>query len=59
MVDFRTLKVGEKLTYTVDEFDGYSQNKVVVTEVNEDHAIARLDDMNLWIDEDTEYMFSR
>lgn len=59
MLDWRTLQIGEKLTYTVDEFDGRSQDEVEVTEVHEDYAIARLDDMNLWISDFNADMFSR
>lgn len=59
MINWKTLKVGETIKFVVDEFDGKLETICVVTEVNDDYAIAEGDGMNLWIDEDTAYQFSR
>lgn len=58
MKNWRSLKVGDTVTYTTNEFDGSFQCQAVITEVAEDHALARQGDMQLWIDDDTAYMFS-
>lgn len=59
MVDYRTLKINDEVTFVTDE--PFSKPvKAIVTEVHEDYAIAATDDnMTLWIDEDTEYLFTR
>lgn len=59
MVDYRTLKINEEVTFTTDEaFD--KPVKAIVTEIHEDYAIATTDDnMTLWIDEDTQCQFTR
>lgn len=55
-------KVGDKLIFIADEFDGYLEVRCTVTEVHEDYAIAIEDGVNpmsLWIDNDTAEMFKR
>ena len=53
-------KVGDKVTYTVDEFDGHFSEAKTVKEVHTDHIIIGGDAAeHIWIDEDTEYMVAR
>ena len=59
MVDYRTLTVGEKLTYVANDFDGTSTLNVTVTAVEDDHAIAEIDGVSMWIDDDTAYKFNK
>ena len=62
MVNFRKLKMGDKLVYRWDDFDGYGQKDVIVTKIEDDHAIASYTDListeNYWIDDGTAEMFS-
>ncbi len=54
---WKDLKVGDKFLWVVDEFDGYSEDECVVTDVLEDHLLAynvKLDIKNIWIDNDVE-----
>lgn len=54
----KKFKLGQKVTWTVNEFGQVMTTKAVVTEVHPDHYIAKTDDgMTLWIDEDTESDF--
>lgn len=56
------LKIGDKLLFIVDEFDGILVRKhpCEVVSVENDHAIALEDDgSNLWIDNDTLHLFER
>lgn len=60
--DWKTLKVGQKLTMICDEFDGHSQTDCTVTEVLDDHVIAVEDNavgrpQTLWIDDFNQDMF--
>jgi len=63
MVDWRTLKVNDKLTYTVDDFDGKGTFPATVTEVHQDHVVASVKEeymeMNLWVDDFNADMFTR
>lgn len=55
----RTYTLGQKVTFTADDFDGEIKMKATITEVHDDHAIAMTNDgIHLWIDEDTEYQFN-
>ena len=47
-------KTGEIGIY---EFDGDSITQGIITEIYSDHAILTADDMYLWIDDDTQFMF--
>lgn len=60
-MDWRCLQVGDKVKYHVDEFDTVKPYDIdaEVTEVHDDHAIARGEEMNLWIDDETVDMFRR
>lgn len=66
MINWKELKIGDKLNEIIDEFDCVKPYKVpcVVTEVAEDHAIAeeicdKGKPMHLWIDEDTADLFEK
>lgn len=63
MINYRELKIGDELTYRWDDFDGYGEKDVVVTKIENDHAIASYTDAisseNYWIDDDTAEMFSK
>lgn len=52
-------RVGEKLMWVVDDFDGYSESPCIIAEVHDDYAIAKCDGMSLLIDKDTEESFKR
>lgn len=54
---WKTLKINDIVWWVVDEFDGYSKHKGVVSKVCHDHVIVSADGMSLWVDDDTEYMF--
>lgn len=58
MTNWRSLKVGDKLTYTASEFGITASYEVKVRYIYEDHAIAIGNGMDLWIDDDTAYMFN-
>lgn len=54
----KTYTLGQKVTFTADEFDGKTTMNATITEVHDDYAIAKTDDgVTLWIDEDTESQF--
>ena len=56
---WKDLKVGQRLRYVADEFDGKFECECTVSEVNDEYAIAHSDDrlLVLTIDDDTEHMF--
>lgn len=58
MLDFRTVKIGDKVKFESHDFDGAVTRYGVVTEVEDDHAIVRADGMNLWLDDYTAGQFS-
>lgn len=56
--DWKTLKVGDEVTWTSKEFDGSTKWDCEVKNVYPDHIIispidAKFNDMSLWIDDDT------
>lgn len=54
----KKFKLGQKVVWVCKDFDGISSTDATITEVYEDHYIAKTEDnITLWIDEDTEYMF--
>lgn len=59
MLDYRNLKIGDKLHFHSEEFDGVSDVNGVVTEVEVDHAIMKSDGISYWIDDYTADLFSR
>lgn len=54
---WRKLKVGDRVLYIVNDFDGRGTFSGIITEKDESHAIAEVDGMHLWIDDSTEDMF--
>ena len=58
MIDYKKLKVGDKLLWDAsDAIDGKHIVACKVSEVYEDHAIAEVDGMTLYIDKDNQYTF--
>ena len=59
MINWRKLKVNDKLIYHVDEFDCVRpiDYDATVTKVESDHIIAECEGMNLWIDDFNSDMF--
>jgi hypothetical protein len=54
---WKDLKIGDHFLWVVDEFDGYSEDECVVTDVFEDHLLAHnieLDVKDIWIDKDSD-----
>lgn len=55
----KTYYKGQKLRFTSDDFDGRTDIACEVTFIGDHYAIAQADkDIALWIDDDTEYMFT-
>lgn len=55
----KTYTLNQKVTFTADDFDGKTTMEAIITEVHDDYAIAKTaDDITLWIDKDTDYMFN-
>lgn len=50
---WRKWKVGDRVQYTYSEFDGHGTLAGVITEKYDDHLIAEVNGMHLWIDDDT------
>ena len=60
MINWKTLHVGDKLTFHVTEFDGTTTIPgFVVTETCDDYAVAKSADMTMLVDDDTQHMFRR
>lgn len=55
--DWRNCNIGRVTIYETHEFDGDSITQGIITEIYSDHAILTADDMYLWIDDDTQFMF--
>ena len=55
--DWRNWNIGRVTIYETHEFDGDSITQGIITEIYFDHAILTADDMHLWIDDDTQFMF--
>lgn len=55
--DWRNWKIGRPTIFETHEFDGDSLTQGIITEIHYDHAILKADGMNLWIDDDSQYMF--
>ena len=52
-------EIGDKLEFYGEEFDGKFCIPCVVTEVHDDHCIAKGDGMTLWIDDGNAYLFRK
>ena len=59
MKDWNRLKVGDKITFHWDEFDGSGSLHGRVAEVHADYVIVRIDGHGYWLDDDTQDMFCR
>ena len=60
MVDYRKLRVGDRLHLHTEEFDGVYDTDGVVTMVAADHALmTEPDGTRNWIDDDTAFEFFR
>lgn len=57
MLDFRTVKIGDRVKFTADDFDGRVEREGIVVKTDNDHAIVCADGMNLWLDDGTAYQF--
>ncbi|MBE6024773.1 MAG: hypothetical protein E7231_16615 [Cellulosilyticum sp.] len=56
-LSWKDLKVDDHFLWVVDEFDGYSEDECIVTDVFDDHLLAhnvKLDIKDIWIDNDAE-----
>ncbi len=58
MVDIKKLKVGDRLTFFWDEFDGSGAIPGIVSSIEEDHAIVVADGQTLWLDSRNADMFA-
>lgn len=56
---WRTWNIGDRVLYHFCDFDGSGAFIGIVAEKHKDHLIIRVDDMNLWLDDDTVDMFRR
>ena len=58
---WRKWKVGDRVLYIVNDFDGHGTFEGIVTEMHESHAIVEADVFNiherLWLDDNTQDMF--
>ncbi len=60
MLDWRKLKVGDQVLFTVNEFDCKYSEIMTVTDVCDDHIIVGADPTeHNWIDDDFAYMISQ
>lgn len=60
MRNWRGLKIGDKVRFIWDDFDGHGEKICVVIEVTRDRVLAKpADEPPYWIDDDTAYMFRR
>ena len=55
-LNFKNLKVGDKFIWVVDDFDGYSEDKCVVTEICDGHIMAYDEaiEHSIWVDENSD-----
>ena len=58
MLDFRTVKIGDKVKFESYDSGVTTTRYGVVTEVKNNHAIVRADGINLWLNDYTTGMFS-
>ena len=57
MLDFRTVKIGDRVKFTTDEFEVRIEREGIVVKTEDDYAIVRADGMDLWLDDATAYQF--
>ena len=58
MFNWKNAKVGMKVAWTYNEFDGCRTVYGSVTELHDDHIIVKADGMNLWCDDFNSEMFT-
>lgn len=58
MIDWKEVKIQDKIIYSWNEFDGKGSIIGNVCEIYSDHVIIDADGMKLWLDEENAYMFS-
>lgn len=57
---WNSVRVGDRVTYRYNDFDGSGTINCYISSVHKDHAIAMdADAIRYWIDEDTQHMFSK
>lgn len=60
MLEWRTVKVGDRVTHEYNDFDGRGVLNCYISSVHDDHAIAMdADAIRYWIDDDTQDMFKK
>lgn len=59
MLNFKELKLNDKIIFAGTEFDGTFRYEGIVTEVADTYVIATADGMGLLIDEDTKHLFAK
>lgn len=60
MLEWRTVKVGDRVTHEYNDFDGHGVLNCYISSVHDDHAIAMdADAIRYWIDDDTQDMFKK
>ena len=55
--NWRNWEIGRPTIFETHEFDGDNLVSGIISEIHPDHAILNADGMNLWIDDDSQYMF--
>lgn len=56
-LDFKTIKIGDRIKFTTYEFDIYTKREGVVIKIEDDHAIIYADGVAFWFNSDTPYQF--
>ena len=52
-MNWKNWKIGDKIKWSTNDFDGKTETIGVLTKMDEDHAIVEADGMHLWVDDDT------
>ena len=56
---WKNWKLGDKIMFSVTEFDGTVRMLGVLTEMHEDHCIIKAEGMILWCDDDNYHMYRK
>lgn len=59
MDNWREYTLGDIIQYTWNEFDGSGSLIGMIITKESDHAIVKVNDMNLWLDDTNQYMFKK
>lgn len=60
MADWRTLGIGDRVSYRWNDPDGSGVLNCYISSTHEDHAIAMdYDAARYWVDDDTQHMFEK